>query len=381
MRYLVLEFSTENLLFVVELIMVKHRYQQQNNNIVKIPRHNTVLLAFKESKYSHLMTPTTTHTKSKAIPTFASLPKMGTPTMEKIASNENAFDIEVDVNLELEDIKTPDSVQDTVASPIPPAVTPASPASPVSHMTVCTMTGTTLNMNMMKEDDEEDIPPPINPQLLNQVSANDNSKYMIVDFNITADELNILSDVCTDLEVIKEKPSMKKIGSKSNKHMTSLSASIIFNDDDDDHRNMNEFGPLGTYIFDDNGNIIVKLFIPRELPLSAISSINTGLYSKMLGLFNKYIRNNATHELNISSDLRTSLTKFFANEDLRIYYTKNEEGQEKDYKLFNLLDGCCMEILRLMNDSFTRFQSTKAYHDVYNEDIGMFLCLHCSLYF
>ena len=142
------------------------------------------------------------------------------------------------------------------------------------------------------------------------------------------------------------------------------------NNENDTDKTMNDVDSMGTYIFDDNGAIIAKLSIPLELPLSAISQLNNGLYIQMLAIFNKYIRVSSTHQLNLSGDLRDSLTKFFADQDLRTYYTQ-KEGQGKDYKLFNLLDGCCMEILKLMFDSFGRFVATKAYHEVYNDKIGM----------
>ena len=53
-----MEFSTENLLFVIELIMVKYQYQQKSHNIVKIPRHNTTLSEFNESSFHHVVEPT-----------------------------------------------------------------------------------------------------------------------------------------------------------------------------------------------------------------------------------------------------------------------------------------------------------------------------------
>eukprot|EP01084_Bolivina_argentea_P261403 441709_1 len=265
MRYLVTEFSTENLLFLVELVMVKHKYQTQNNNVIKIPKHKTLLKGY--------------HTQS-----MSSMSLQLTPALE------------------------------------------------LGEM---------------------------------QKSLHTNDTYMTIDFNISTDDLNKDSITTgrgnTNTNNITKKPAFLK-----SKHAASLSTSIIHLFRDDNEFN-NDFGPLATYLFDDNGKIIVKLYVPRELPPSEISQLN-GLYNQMEAIFQKYIKYNANHELNLSSSLRASLNGFF-NDEFQNNFFKGEHGEKKEYKLYNLMDGVCLEILRLMNDSFGRFQSTKPYKDVYSDDI------------
>ena len=97
-------------------------------------------------------------------------------------------------------------------------------------------------------------------------------------------------------------------------------------------------GPF-TYLFNDNGQIRVKLTLPLELPQSLILSENgSNLHNQMKQLYRKYIRNNSQFELNLSHSVRVGLTNFFESTEI------HKLPKFKNYKLFNVMDECGMLI-------------------------------------
>eukprot|EP01084_Bolivina_argentea_P135494 238742_1 len=64
-------------------------------------------------------------------------------------------------------------------------------------------------------------------------------------------------------------------------------------------------------------------------------------------LYTCYVKVWSENELNLSYDLRQSLMDYFEHIE-----------EEKEYKVFNIMDGVAIEILRLLQSSFRRFQSS-----------------------
>ena len=66
-----------------------------------------------------------------------------------------------------------------------------------------------------------------------------------------------------------------------------------------------------TYLFDKNGSISEKIVLPVGLPISRILLASDNLFDQMVTLHEKYIKNGANFQLNISHQMRQFLDHFF----------------------------------------------------------------------
>ena len=97
------------------------------------------------------------------------------------------------------------------------------------------------------------------------------------------------------------------------------------------------------------GRLIVEL--PKNLPKSSIVfSEILSIQEKSKSLLQKYVIHNAEHELNLPSRLRNALMDCYEN----IF-------ELTDFQCEYLFDDIIREILKLMQDSFSRFEGTKEY--------------------
>jgi len=111
-----------------------------------------------------------------------------------------------------------------------------------------------------------------------------------------------------------------------------------------------------TYLFRNDGTILMKLALPPGLPPSAaLEDVHKkkSLALQMEYLFNKFIKPGAVHEVNLSHGVRMPLRRFFGAERLHLKHGKVESF------IFNIFDEAALQILELMVDSFGRFATTK----------------------
>lgn len=148
------------------------------------------------------------------------------------------------------------------------------------------------------------------PSLTNNKSSNknDNSRYIVLDFNPNQDHEN-----------------------------------------DEDNINHN---CLYSFLFNTDNTVHTKLCIPSKLPKSAILMNNNNLLDQMKGLYFKYIKSGCDQEINLSYTVRNAVCEFFENSTVKLQEIKMKEHY---YKLFNVFDECGIEIFCLMSQSFQRF--------------------------
>ena len=173
-------------------------------------------------------------------------------------------------------------------------------------------------------------------------NLSDDAEYMVIDFNADPQQLhseklegdsphNPLSKFVPKhhhkRRAVTPTPGLDEVG-KPKMRMAFSSA--------EDNEIEGSRGPF-TYLFNENGEIRVKLTLPLELPQSMILLENgSNLHNQMKQLYRKYIRNNSQFELNLSHSVRSGLTEFFESTEI------HKLRKFKNYKLFNIMDECCV---------------------------------------
>eukprot|EP01084_Bolivina_argentea_P013187 24718_1 len=139
-------------------------------------------------------------------------------------------------------------------------------------------------------------------------------------------------------------PSLKPTTSSVKKKDNSLYQVVDFN-----IKPLDNIGDkLYTYLFHNNGSIMTPIYLSPKIPQTIIISENkNNLFLQMKHLYNKYIKISSDNELNISYEVRSSLINYFEN-----------VNEDRDYKVFNIMDEVAVEVLQLLQDSFRRFRLT-----------------------
>ena len=76
-------------------------------------------------------------------------------------------------------------------------------------------------------------------------------------------------------------------------------------------------------------------------------------------LYQKYIKTGCDYEINISFDEKNKFDNLMKNKENWLKTNKLSVDE-----LFILFDGCIWEMVKLMNDSFKRFTSTKEFNKI-----------------
>eukprot|EP01083_Nonionella_stella_P021421 59415_1 len=122
-----------------------------------------------------------------------------------------------------------------------------------------------------------------------------------------------------------------------------------------------------TYLFHDGGSIMTQICLTNKQPVSSIVKENeTSLYAQMSVLYNKYIKVNSNHTLDLSAETRNVLIKYF-----EAMQCDGKVDRSTECRLFNIMDECCMEIMQLIKRSFSRFSLNRLWIRIIKDDVAM----------
>eukprot|EP00484_Ammonia_sp_Unknown_P024576 CAMPEP_0197028064 /NCGR_PEP_ID=MMETSP1384-20130603/7859_1 /TAXON_ID=29189 /ORGANISM="Ammonia sp." /LENGTH=697 /DNA_ID=CAMNT_0042457007 /DNA_START=216 /DNA_END=2309 /DNA_ORIENTATION=- len=303
MQHLVNEFATENLLFIIELVHIKHAYVLKNYGVVKTIRpeklrqfvHDLADSSATESDHGNA-----TVTTAAAI--NLSLPAVMVPTMYNRATSSSPTDCGECTLQSTASLASFPSDQPSISGNVLP--------------TICT--------------NHSDIPVFPNDHSLPSFSKSNQSSMR----RRTHSELEM--DVENDYQVI----DFNDVGDH-NVHKHSLYNSMAQN-----------YLTVHSYLFSDTGQIAARIELPPEtdVPYSSIITAHKDLYSQMRALYAKYVQPSCEHELNISHDARSFLE------------TALHGPQKHESFYFNVFDFCGAEIMKLLIRTFRRFRTTGLYN-------------------
>eukprot|EP01083_Nonionella_stella_P287273 977771_1 len=324
--HLLHEYSTENLVFLVELIQIKYAFQQRNNHVLLVPKQ----------------------------------PIYNTNDMETWHPSDPSFNVVLHSNSRS-----------------------SSPDVPKSHPTNVTPdileTAETLAVQHKKHQGQCTASSTI-PSDTEEIDYEDDHRYQVLDFNAVEamnnpfkerspsppppmDESMIRARAGT--ESVNQSPPTQSVNHSprlpvhelpSTTFMSrarSMSLSRTFS------RKRKE-AQIFSYLLNNTGSIFMKIELAPGLPMSAVldGPLKTNHFGiQMDYLYNKFIKSGSYMEMNISYDLKAPLVQIFETD-------KSHLKQPKESFLFTVFDEVAHSILELMLDSYHRFIVTDEYKEL-----------------
>jgi len=329
MNHLLLEFSTENLLFLVELIQIKYAFQLKNSNVVIIPRLKSTLCVppciEEESE---------THSEMMGDDKFAVLDFNALAPVTTLSSTRsNTVDSDPVMPRKLSPLELSDDEKPRTDEPSPTSEEPSPTAastdggddpSPSQTPKHCAMGNVDLEHIDFSNKIEPDSPPPTFQSAF------------------VSGFIRQLSDA---REMTKTAYFHTAAAPKRSKSRTAPKPLKV----------CSKLPGMFTYLFRDD-TLIMKLELPPGLPPSTALEDVDGQSSLSLQfeyIFRKFIRPGALHEVNLPYQIRSDLCTFFEHRNTRSF-----RGTRIESFIFNIFDEAALQILELMVDSFGRFAST-----------------------
>eukprot|EP01084_Bolivina_argentea_P046264 85203_1 len=134
---------------------------------------------------------------------------------------------------------------------------------------------------------------------------------------------------------------------------------------------------LFTYLFHESGSIMAKLCLSPKIPTTAILTNNSEhLYFQMYALYKKYIKTDSSLELNISYSVREKLKNIFeiaVKNQKRLIKIRGDKKYPEE-KLFNIMDECAIQIVKLLQYSMSRFMDSDKFDsisDIHLKDLNL----------
>eukprot|EP01084_Bolivina_argentea_P002059 3792_1 len=362
--HLLEEFSTENLIFLVELIQIKYSYAQSNNNIILVPR---------QPIYEIDLNSKTVTEKQKCAPKIATHPLQ--PSFDVIVhsnSISSASGSSGESEINGTDLFDHGTVSDRKQSA---TVTPGTNNNNIpghsnnnsgdndeiyeddnKYMTLDFNAVNIINYDMNIHSSSPSPPPPIQIQYNNTDTKIDDlptnstvlanrcrSHTVNPDTTENINKLHIRTQSMPKLQGNSTFLARARTRSKSRTFTMKKKKESMY-----------------TYLFNTNGNLLMKLQLPPGLPKSAVltdSVASNNLALEMEYLYNKFIKIDSIHEINLPHFIKSPLIKFFENDKLHL-------KQKQESFLFNVFDESANSILQLMLDSYHRFVLTDKYKSI-----------------
>jgi len=336
MNHLLIEFSTENLLFITELIQIKYAFQLKNRNILIIPRFSVF-----ESIGSANHGPSNQLTVRRQDGGYLDNDKYAVLDFNaKCVASERSTTPRS--KMELSEFGNLITTEYPVATP----GTKMSSLSPNSRKSP-EQSERSLNVYGAEYDDSKST---------EQFNADHDRKHNADDNTppVLHQQTTIESVVVELSRKLSEAKELTKAVYQRGRVGANGSTSMLITKD-------GKLPRMHTFLFRDNGSIMLKLELPPGLPPSiALEDVHkkNNLALQYEYLFQKFIRQSAVHEVNLSHGVRTPLCRFFGTERMHLTHGKVESF------IFNIFDEAARQILELMCDSFSRFASTRTFRHI-----------------
>jgi len=324
MSHLLTEFSTENLLFITELIQIKYAFQLRNHNVVVVPKRPLKLSVDDTFTVEHSVTASD-------------------------SNNEGYFDNDkyavIDFHSKRTSTERPShrcrlsftrSSVRSMTPPVPPVIPPSVDEVDEADGHQPDPKGTDTSNTERTDDLKSDV-----PKLVDEPSV----------------PSKILSGINKRLGDAKEVTKAVYLRGRRGSTSQPLSGPLEIT-------KSGKLPGMHTFLFRTDGAIQLKLALPRGLPPStALQDLpkKNNLALQYEYLYQKFIEPRALHEVNLSHGIRGKLCTFFGKERAHLTHGKVESF------IFNIFDEAALQILGLMCDSFARFASTSDFRYIQRE--------------
>lgn len=111
---------------------------------------------------------------------------------------------------------------------------------------------------------------------------------------------------------------------------------------------------LVSYVHNHDGTIWGEIKLPPSLPKPIVLNTAPSFIEQLRALYGKYVREGSPKEINISYHQRKLVSIVFE----RVLPPSIDYNVELEAEMFSVMDGACIEVMRLMGSSYLRFLAT-----------------------